>query len=289
MTYYSGPESYREILRRVYEGVEDSFVSWAKLVGDHSDRLDNAFGHFMTLVVQTSKGNAPVLSVFVDSEGRGYVGLSNSSPFETASALYRFPNEVENPFMEAFASFFGDETELTYHRAIFQSPLKLYFLAYYGNERLLRKEILKDSLRGKDYFRLSEVIDDTLFSICRENYRKWIEFDDGEVLVFPFQNILKIAFGLPKINENIDRSIIMELSRLFRIEVTKQCDVLRNSSVTPDMNISRPVATVFEIDLVDSKPVYERLEAFYKYYSKFISETIESMLRFIHTDFPLSK
>jgi len=289
VTYYSGPESYREILRRVYEKVEDSFVSWAKLVKDHSDRLDNAFGHFMTLVVQTPKGNAPVLSVFVDSEGRGYVGLSNSSPFETASALYRFPNEVENPYMEVFAGFFGDETELTYHRAIFQSPLKLYFLAYFGNERLLRKEILKDSLRGKDYFRLSEVIDDTLFSICRENYRKWIEFDDGEVLVFPFQNILKIAFGLPKINENIDRSIIMELSRLFRIEVTKQCDVLRNSSVTPDMNISRPVATVFEIDLVDSKPVYERLESFYKYYSKFISETIESMLRFIHTDFPLSK
>ncbi|WP_214079527.1 DUF4895 domain-containing protein [Mesotoga sp.] len=289
MTYYAGPESYRNKLKAVYESVESNFPSYAKLVVERSDRLDNAFGHFMTLVVQTSKGNAPVLSVFVDSEGRGFVGLSNSSPFETASALYRFSNEEEEPIVDDFSSVFEEGAELVFHRAIFQSPLKLYFLAYFGNERLLRKEILKDSLRGKDYFRLPEMIDDALFSICRDNYRRWIEFDDGEVLIFPFQNILKIAFGPPKINESIDRSIILELSRLFRIEVTKKCGVLRNASVTPNMKIARPVSTVFEIDLVESKPVYDRLEEFYKFYSKFISETVDKMLKFIHRDFPLDE
>jgi hypothetical protein len=133
------------------------------------------------------------------------------------------------------------------------------------------------------------MVDDALLSICRENYRRWIEFDDGEVLIFPFQNILKIAFGPPKINESIDRSIILELSRLFRIEVTKKCVVLRSASVTPNMKIARPVATVFEIDLVESKAVYDKLEEFYKFYSKFISETVDKMLGFIHRDFPLGK
>ena len=165
-------------------------------------------------------------------------------PFETVSALYRFPNEVENLFMEAFASFFWDETELipsSDDSKSFEALLPCLLMVMKG----FTFRDSEDSLRGKDYFRLSEVIDDTPFSICRENYRKWIEFDDGEVLVFPFQNILKSPFGLPKINENIDRSIIMELFKVVQDRGNKTVMTFSETEVTPDMNISRPVCNCF--------------------------------------------
>ena len=288
MIYYAGPESYRNRLERVYNSISGRFMEIGSLVNERSDKLDNAFGHFMTLVVQPLRRDFPVLSIFVDSEGRGFCGLSNSSPFETASALYRFGKEEAEELMEAFKDFFGD-TELTFQRAIFQTPLKLYFLSYYGNERLLKREILKDSLRGKEYFRLPEVVDGELIDICIKNYRRWLDFPSGEVFIFPVQNVLKIAFGLPKAERNIDKSVVMELSRLFRSEVTRKHGVLRSASVTPDMRIDRPVATVFEIDLVQAREILPALPHLYEFYCGCVERTLKSMIDQIENDFPLKK
>jgi len=287
MTYYSGPLEFEGSMREIYDCVSDGFKSVGATIDERSDRLDNNFSHFMTLVVQPAKTDFPVLSIFVDGEGRGFTGLSNSSPFETASALYRFGKEEAVELKEVFGGFFGTGIDLNFQRAIFQNPLKLYFLAYYGNERLLKREILKDSLRGKNYFRFAESVDMELLDICIANYRKWIEFSEGEVFVFPVQNIIKIAFGLPKAEEKIDRSVIIELSRLFRSEVTARHRDLRISSVTPDMRIDRPVATVFEIDLADSKRIMRELSRIYEFYSYCVEKAVQGMVSTIDRDFPL--
>lgn len=289
MIYYAGPESYKAKLKDIYESLSDRFNSISQLIGERADKLDNAFGHFMTLVVQASEKNFPVISAFVDSEGRGFVGLSNSSPFETASALYRFEKDEDLELKEIFKVFFADVTNFSFKRAIFQTPLKLYFLAYYGNARLLRREILKDSLRGKEYFSFPEIVDDELVNICMLNYRKWLTLPRGEIFLFPVQNILKICFGLPRSEVNLDRSVIIELSRFFRAEIVKKHGSLKSSSVTPDMKIDRPVAMVFQIDLTDSREVMLELPKLYDFYCDFIDDTFKEMTRFIEIKYPFKK
>ena len=61
MIYYAGPQSYRNRLERVYNSISGRFMEIGSLVDKHSDKLDNAFGHFMTLVVQPSRRDFPVL------------------------------------------------------------------------------------------------------------------------------------------------------------------------------------------------------------------------------------
>jgi len=51
LIYYAGPESYRNRLERVYNSISGRFMEIGSLVNERSDKLDNAFGHFMTLVV----------------------------------------------------------------------------------------------------------------------------------------------------------------------------------------------------------------------------------------------
>ena len=65
--------------QEIHEKVEDSFVSWANL--SKTTLIDwTMLLAFMTLVVQTSKGNAPRSFGLCGQRRQGYVGLSNSYP-----------------------------------------------------------------------------------------------------------------------------------------------------------------------------------------------------------------
>ncbi len=278
MSIYAGPVLLEKDFQGYFRELENTLISESEVLLEREDLLETRFGHFCTTVVRDSFMRFPILSFFVDSDGKSFFGLSSSSPLETSSAIYRFSDiplteEGKNIYNELFP----ESNSQTVQRVILQYPLKLNFIAICGNERLLKREKLKDTLSGTNYMSLSEKINDSLYKKYLESFRKWTNFHNGSVFVFPYQDKVKYALSIPSFDYKVDSSIIIELSRLFRKFIVDKISFLRQTSVTPDMNLNTTVATVFESDLLDSERIIDKLEDFYKLYFETIDKAISTL------------
>ncbi|MFW6121507.1 MAG: DUF4895 domain-containing protein, partial [Petrotogales bacterium] len=273
-----GPNLLEKKFHDCFCKLENTLISESEVLLEREELLETRFGHFSTTIVRDSFMRFPVLSFFVDSDGKSFFGLSSSSPLETSSAIYRFSNipltkEAKNFYNKLFP---GSNSQ-TIQRVILQYPLKLSFIAICGNKRLIKREKLKDTLSGTNYMSLSENISDSLYKLYLENFRKWTNFHNGSVFVFPHQDKVKYALGLPSFDYKVDSSIIIELSRLFRKFIVDKISFLKQTGVTPDMNLNTTVATVFESDLLDAERIIVKLEDFYKLYYETINKAISTI------------
>ncbi|TYC03036.1 MAG: DUF4895 domain-containing protein [Kosmotoga sp.] len=278
MSIYSGPKMLEKFLLDIYQNLENKLTTESEMLVEREALLETRFGHFCTTTVRDSFSKFPTLSFFVDSDGKSFFGISSSSPLETSSAIYRFS---DIPLLEKiktiYKNLFPDSASQKVQRIILQYPLKLNFLAICGNERLIRREKLKDTMSGTNYMVLSEKIGNSLYKKYLEAFRKWINFPNGSVYVFPYQDKVKYALGIPNFDYRIDSSIIIELSRLFRKAVTEKVNFLNQTSVTPDMNLNTTVATVFESNLLDADKLIDRMDDFYTLYYETINEAVLSV------------
>ncbi|TYB94897.1 MAG: DUF4895 domain-containing protein [Kosmotoga sp.] len=278
MSIYSGPKLLEKDFIAYYQDLKDKLASESEVLTEREELLETRFGHFCTTIVRDSFSKFPVLSFFVDSEGKSFFGISSSSPLETSSAIYRFTDlTLLEKSMSIYKELFPETVSQKVQRVILQYPLKLNFIAICGNERLIRREKLKDTMSGTNYMTLSEKINDSLYKILLEAFRKWISFPKGSVLVFPYQDKIKYALGIPNLDYRVDSSIIIEFSRLFRKAVTDKLAFLKQTSVTPDMNLNTTVATVFESNLLHAEKIINKLDDFYSLYYDTINKAVLSV------------
>ncbi|MFO7881515.1 MAG: DUF4895 domain-containing protein [Kosmotogaceae bacterium] len=275
MSIYSGPKLLEEDFLKYYNDLKNTLKSESKVLVERKDLLETRFGHFCTTIVRDSFFKFPVLSFFVDSYGKIFFGLSSSSPLETSSAIYRFSEiPLTKEAKTIYNRLFPGSNSQTVQRVILQYPLKLNFIALCGNERLIRREKLKDTMSGTNYMLFSEKIGDSLYKKYLETFRSWINFHNGSIFVFAYQDKVKYALGIPSLDYRIDSSIIIELSRLFRKSITDKVTYLKKTSVTPDMNLNTTVSTVFESSLLDAEKIINKLEDFYLLYYEIINTVI---------------
>lgn len=282
MSLYNGPIILKNKLESFYGKLEPLFKADTLLLKEKANVLETKFGHFLTTIIQDEFDRAPKLSIFTDPEGRGFIGISSSSPAETTSSLYRYPEDSLNiDVKDLYTSIFPDGKSPVISRAIYQSPIRLNFVAYAGNERLLRRELLKETIAGKEFYKMSSKVSDELYNEYIAKYRKWINMQGGQILCFPTRDKLKLVLGMPKLPGTLDSSIIIELSRLFQRKFLDKYSFLKSSSVSPEMHISRPVAMVFEVDFVNSLEILKQLEDLYGFYFEAINRTTKTMMDFV--------
>lgn len=278
---FQGPDSLSSLFSEFYFSNKDLFSSDATELKSRQEVLGTQFGHFITSIATDVNNRAPTLSLFIDEEGRSFLGLSSENPLTRMSTIYRYrPSETTSLLGKLYSSLFP-ESEISISRVILQSPLRTYFVAFCGNERLLKREMLKASLSGKGFYKMAEKVSAELFSYYCKYYRRWVKLRKGEVFIYPTEEIVKIVTGRPRLNYNIDLSIIIELSRLFRSLVVKNHRLLRPSNISPDMNFSGIATSVYEIDLTDSLGIYRNIGLFYDMYSKSIEGAVETMINSI--------
>lgn len=282
MILYSGPDVLKDKLESFFGDLNPLFEADSLLLKEKSGVLEKKFGHFLATVIQDKLDRAPKLSIFTDPEGRGFVGISSSSPAETTSSLYRYPEESLNIDVRAiYISIFPEGKAPMVSRTIYQSPLRLNFVAYAGNERLLKRELLKETIAGKEFYKMASKVSDELYTEYISRYRKWVTVEGGQILCFPTGDKLRLVLGIPKLPEALGSSVVIELSRLFQSKFLNKYSFLKSSSVSPEMRLTRPVALAFEVNLIDSLEVLKRLEDLYSFYFDAINETIKTMMKFV--------
>jgi len=278
---YEGPPVLKDALESLYYSITSESSEIVESLAERRELLETTRGHFGAVITHDEGDKAPKLSLMVDMEGRSFVGVSSSSPLEMASGLYRInAGGVSSRLEEFYEDLFPAAKSIKSTAVIIQEPMRMYFIAYCGNERLLRRERLKETLSGKGYFQMASGITDRLFSMYVKMFRKWVESGRGDIFVFPVQERIKLAFGLPPLSTRVEISVITELSRYFRSELLERRSSLRSSGTTPDMNLSRPATLVIERDLVGSEEMLERLGDIYDFYVEAVERSIQAMKEF---------
>ncbi len=284
---YEGPPSMKERLESLYFNMLPWVSEMVDALKERQELLETTRGHFGAVIAYDEGDRSPKLSVMVDMEGRCFVGISSSSPLETASGLYRLNAERMSAELEDFyKQVFPAAKNVKSTPVIIQEPLRVFFVAYCGNERFLRKERLKETLSGKGYFQLASSISDSLYALYLKMFRKWVKSGKGEIYVFPVQDKIRLAFGLPPISGKVEISVVTELSRFFRSELLAKCISLRSSSIAQDMKLSRPATMVLERDLLGSEIVLEKLDKLYNFYSAAIEQSIETIRSYVDLNRP---
>jgi len=289
MNFFSGPSCTGNFLKKItdtYEkdGMKDSEV----LKKYNSAKLSERFDHFVVVNIKNENNNSLPVSIFTDSDGRIFSGIATVELTNMASSIYPVDlnDETRQILSNEYCDFFKIKNPVI-TKSIFHTPFKIFFLSVFGNERLIKKEFLKEMLSGQNYFSFSKTINDEIFSSINKYYRKWLTTTRGNIMVFPYQEKLKLFFSIPALPNLDGRSIIIELSRLFSEKFIKKVVLFESSSLPPNIKLGVPVSMAVETSLLNIDKIIYKLKDFYLFYVDTLEKTIDYLDDYIKRNFEL--
>ncbi|MDK2951300.1 MAG: hypothetical protein PWQ77_965 [Kosmotogales bacterium] len=289
MNFFSGPQCTRDFLKKItdiYEkdGGKDSEV----LKKYNSAKLSERFDHFVVVNIKNENNNSLPVSIFTDSDGRIFSGIATVELTNMASSIYSVDlnDETRQILSKEYCDFFKIKNPII-TKSIFHTPFKIFFLSVFGNERLIKKEFLKEILSGQNYFSFTKTINDEIFSSINKYYRKWLTTSRGNIMVFPYQENLKLFFSIPDLPNLDGRSIIIELSRLFSEKFINKVALFESSSLPPNIKLGVPVSMAVETSLLNIDKIIYKLKDFYLFYVDTLEKTIDYLDDYIKRNFEL--
>jgi hypothetical protein len=289
MNFFSGPQCTRDFLKKItdiYEkdGEKDSEV----LKKYNSAKLSERFDHFIVVNIKNENNNSLPVSIFTDTDGRIFSGIATVELTNMASSIYSVDlnDETRQILSKEYGDFFKIKNPII-TKSIFHTPFKIFFLSVFGNERLIKKEFLKEILSGQNYFSFTKTINDEIFSSINKYYRKWLTTSRGNIMVFPYQEKLKLFFSIPDLPNLDGRSIIIELSRLFSEKFINKVSLFESSSLPPNIKLGVPVSMAVETSLLNIDKIIYKLKDFYLFYVDTLEKTIDYLDDYIKRNFEL--
>lgn len=289
MSFFNGPESTRIFLEKITNFYEERKEKDLKILNEYnSAKLSERFDHFVVINIKSKGDNSLPVSIFIDVKGRVFSGIMTVELTSMASSIYsvEIDEETKTKLSQEYSEFFKVKNPIV-TKSIFHTPFRIYFLSLFGNERLIKKEFLKESLSGTNYYKFSDLVKDKTFEYISKYYRKWLNTTKGNILVFPYQEKLKLFFSFPNLSNVKARSIIIELSRLFGEKFIKKVDYFEPCSIPPNIRLGAPVSLAVETSLLNISDVVYKLKDFYLFYSDTLEKTVDFVENYINKNYEL--
>ena len=289
MSFFNGPLTTKIFLEEITNYYEERKDKDLKILKEYnSAKLSERFDHFVVINIKNKSENSLPVSIFIDLKGRVFSGIMTVELTTMASSIYavEIDEETKTDLSQKYSEFFKVKNPII-TKSIFHTPFRLYFLSLFGNERFIKKEFLKESFSGTNYYKFSDLIDDKTFVYISKYYRKWLNTTKGNILVFPYQEKLKLFFSFPKLTNVKARSIIIELSRLFGEKFIKKVDYFESCSIPPNIKLGAPISLAVETSLLNISNVVYKLKDFYLFYSDTLEKTVDFVENYINKNYEL--
>jgi len=142
-----GPDDVGTILAKYVDRIDPKKP--LNVLEDLEDKLDTYHRHvFLERVLPES--SFPI-SLMVNVKGRIILFISLSDPFRVSSAIYRSKGYHLNMLEEIVEDLYK-ETATAHDAGIFRLPIKTRFLSIFGDSEWIKKELLRESIKGEEYF-----------------------------------------------------------------------------------------------------------------------------------------
>ncbi|HOO74859.1 MAG TPA: DUF4895 domain-containing protein [Tepiditoga sp.] len=232
----------------------------------YKEKLADEFDHYFCMTVKDTNNGFLTLNYIIDEEGRIIKILSVDTPKDVMSCLY--PTEINfgDEFIEEYKNK-AKEYEIAVNPEIFgvivQSPFKLTALETEGDEKLIKKIIFKERLRGDKYLALSEKIKkDQKDFVCR-NYKK----ETDGIYYFFYLNKMHVAFFIPEKYNFDEKSILVASAKIYKEKLISRYPELESSYKIPSMNFKNHSYCVLKTDIenignFDFESIYSEMKNF---------------------------
>lgn len=229
----------------------------------HKFKLADEFQHFFYVNINDIEEKFPSLSLFLDFEGRYFISLGPDIPSKVMNNLYPIQN-FSNDFLESkYKKYmnkysYNSNTKMT--AGIVQSPFKIVSYDLEGDDRLIKKIIFNEKIKGKKYLSISKYIDEKQTDFIINNYKRIID----NIFYYPFLEYVHFVFFMPKNISSDDRVLASEISRKIKIKYINNYSFLENSYKLPEMKINTPILCVLKVHVlnllkIDVKNIYNEI------------------------------
>ncbi len=246
-------------------------------IKSNKHKLADEFQHLFYTSIYDEEDQFPVLSIFVDEEGRGFETLTPDLPSKVMCNLYPVSNFYIEELSEKYKKLnenYGVKCKISCSSGIVQSPFKISAYTVEGDERLIKKLEFNEKLKGEYYLRLSKLISKEKLDFIIKNYKKW----NNEIFYFPHMNYIHIVYKLKEDIPLNKRGISIEIAKLLKEKMFEKYPHIETSYKLPEMKIKETVLTVFKIKS-DKIDIYD-FNKFYETFNKKIKDIITQIAKF---------
>jgi len=241
----------------------EELIKFAKnYLNKYKNFLADEFQHFFFGSVYDSEDKFPVYCIFIDEEGRVFETLGPDKPGKVMSVLYpTYYNDLDI-LVKKYTELSRQYNKIVQPNTAFgivQSPFKITSYRVWGNERLIKKLIFSEKLKGEEYISLHQNITDEKLKFIIKHYKQW----EDDIFYFPYLKDIHILFRVPKYISSSEVSIYIEIGRILKEKVLQRYDFLENSYKLPEMKVKAPALAVFKVPAerilyIDFKSIYDQ-------------------------------
>ena len=225
---------------------DDFILDGVSYLKKYKDKIADEFDHFYSVWVFDKYEKFPVLSYFTDQEGRVIRSLTPDAPNKVMSSLYPKQVDYENELKEEYKKIAEEKgfiVEPVVKSSIVQSPFKVCAYDLSGDERLIKKLLFSEKIKGLNYLSLSEKIDDDIFRFILNNYKK---YNDG-IFYFPYMNEIHLFMKMPENVPTEWKSLYIDIARVLKSRLIEKYDFIESSYKLPEMGIKDHALCVIKI------------------------------------------
>jgi len=267
-----GPSKGVNILREFLKIARPKSSVAVAYLDELSEKLDEKFDHYVTVILDSA--HAPFISVFYDSKGRIFVGMSARNPMEDSSALYKVPFDTSE-FIAIYTTTFSEKANVRVR--VLQSPVVTPFFCVCGDVKLVSKLELKEKLNNVSSITFAAKIDDETLDFLMKNYNRIVEKEWGRYVIIPKGEVLNIAILYDRM-EGVAKSLVVEVARMHRNNlITNFSRYFREPGGIPETKERQKHLVSFAIPLESLKVFRDRLEAVIEEFVRSVNDSVSGL------------
>lgn len=247
---------------------DDFILDGVSYIKNHKDKIADEFDHFFSVWVFDKYDKFPILSYFTDLEGRIIRTITSDAPNKVMSSLYPKEVKYEDKLKDEYKKIAEEKgfiVEPIVKASIVQSPFRVSAYDLSGDERLIKKLLFSEKIKGLNYFSLSEKVNDDMYIFILNHYKKY----DNGVFFFPYMNEIHIFMKIPEEVPIEMKSLYIDIARILKTKLINKYEYIESSYKLPEMGIKDhalcvikiPTDKILELDFIEIYRIFlEKIE-----------------------------
>lgn len=278
---FVGLKTHRNFFEEAYrESIEISTKLHEQLVLEHAEKMKSGGRYTLVFSIGSRKRKIPFVNFYLNDESKGLLMLSTQEPFRFGENIMPVSSdEIFNSLYRLLLNVFNKRCDdLIMKGAILAKAKFSAALEVFGDLKLFRKEILKESLENENNLSLFLNSNEKDIETILKDWACWKESQDGKTKFFvqPYNKQVLIFLKFPEFLLKYNDNLVFEIARYFRDRLSEKSDgVLTGGYLPQGLSVSDKILTIFSLNILDYPKFSEKIGFFSESFVEKVSKVLE--------------
>lgn len=283
---FVGLRDHRKIFEEVYkELIKISTEFHEQLILEHAEKMKSGGRYNLVFSIGSRKRKIPFVNFYLTDESKGLLMLSTQEPFKLGENIMPLNNDnIFNGLHKLLLNVFDKKCDdLIMKGAVLAKAKFSLALEMFGDLKLFRKEILKESLENENNLSLFLNSKEKDIEIILKDWACWKTSEDGKIKLFvqPYNKQVLVFLKFPEFLLRYSDNLVFEIGRYFRDRVAEKSDGVLSGGYLPEgLSINDKILTIFSLNILNYPKFSEKIVGF----SENFVERISKVLKYIEVE-----